>query len=189
MDMNCVPRPNFFLLHLGLHTPGITRKWEFSWCKIPPNAELLLLAFCLLILHSFDKDGDVRYLIKWRDMPYDQCTWEVDDFDIPDYDSQKALYWDHRLVWQHSRVICCCNWGMIMRSTLSSLHCPLLFPHHIAACISQGTNTRGGPTSSSGEERTEAQRGPLKEGGPSWCSHHWCKLGYLLSQNMQVTFK
>lgn len=45
---------------------------------------------------SFDKDGDVHYLIKWRDLPYDQCTWEVDDFDVPEYDSHKASYWDHR---------------------------------------------------------------------------------------------
>uniref|UniRef100_A0AAX7V0H2 DNA helicase n=1 Tax=Astatotilapia calliptera TaxID=8154 RepID=A0AAX7V0H2_ASTCA len=49
-----------------------------------------------IINHSFDKDGDVHYLIKWRDLPYDQCTWEVDDFDIPDYESHKASYWDHR---------------------------------------------------------------------------------------------
>uniref|UniRef100_A0A3P9AUL2 Chromodomain helicase DNA binding protein 5 n=1 Tax=Maylandia zebra TaxID=106582 RepID=A0A3P9AUL2_9CICH len=51
-----------------------------------------------IINHSFDKDGDVHYLIKWRDLPYDQCTWEVDDFDIPDYESHKASYWDHRLI-------------------------------------------------------------------------------------------
>uniref|UniRef100_A0A4W6EF93 Chromodomain helicase DNA binding protein 5 n=1 Tax=Lates calcarifer TaxID=8187 RepID=A0A4W6EF93_LATCA len=50
-----------------------------------------------ILNHSFDKDGDVHYLIKWRDLPYDQCTWEVDDFDIPEYDSHKACYWDHRL--------------------------------------------------------------------------------------------
>uniref|UniRef100_A0A3Q4H4F1 Chromodomain-helicase-DNA-binding protein 5-like n=1 Tax=Neolamprologus brichardi TaxID=32507 RepID=A0A3Q4H4F1_NEOBR len=49
-----------------------------------------------IINHSFDKDGDVHYLIKWRDLPYDQCTWEVDDFDVPDYESHKASYWDHR---------------------------------------------------------------------------------------------
>ncbi|XP_068460432.1 chromodomain-helicase-DNA-binding protein 5 isoform X2 [Clinocottus analis] len=49
-----------------------------------------------VINHSFDKDGDVHYLIKWRDLPYDQSTWETDDFDIPDYDSHKATYWDHR---------------------------------------------------------------------------------------------
>lgn len=47
---------------------------------------------------SYDKDGDVHYLIKWRDLPYDQCTWEVDDFDIPEYDSHKPCYWDHRFV-------------------------------------------------------------------------------------------
>uniref|UniRef100_A0AAQ4R3D5 Chromodomain helicase DNA binding protein 5 n=1 Tax=Gasterosteus aculeatus aculeatus TaxID=481459 RepID=A0AAQ4R3D5_GASAC len=51
-----------------------------------------------IINHSFDKDGDVHYLIKWRDLPYDQCTWEVDDFDVPEYDTHKATYWDHRLV-------------------------------------------------------------------------------------------
>ncbi|XP_058487338.1 chromodomain-helicase-DNA-binding protein 5 isoform X2 [Solea solea] len=49
-----------------------------------------------VINHSFDKDGDVHYLIKWRDLPYDQCTWEVDDFDVPEYNSHKASYWDHR---------------------------------------------------------------------------------------------
>lgn len=52
----------------------------------------------LLPRRSFDKDGDVHYLIKWRDMPYDQCTWEMDDFNIPDYNSHKASYWDHRWV-------------------------------------------------------------------------------------------
>uniref|UniRef100_A0A7N8YH69 Chromodomain helicase DNA binding protein 5 n=1 Tax=Mastacembelus armatus TaxID=205130 RepID=A0A7N8YH69_9TELE len=49
-----------------------------------------------ILNHSFDKDGDVHYLIKWRDLPYDQCTWEVDDFDIPEYETHKAFYWDHR---------------------------------------------------------------------------------------------
>uniref|UniRef100_A0A674MHJ0 Uncharacterized protein n=1 Tax=Takifugu rubripes TaxID=31033 RepID=A0A674MHJ0_TAKRU len=49
-----------------------------------------------ILNHSFDKDGDVHYLIKWRDMPYDQCTWEMDEFDIPDYERHKASYWDHR---------------------------------------------------------------------------------------------
>lgn len=54
-------------------------------------------AVSLPFLHcSFDRDGDVHYLIKWRDLPYDQCTWEMDDFDIPEYDGHKASYWDHR---------------------------------------------------------------------------------------------
>ncbi|XP_063799501.1 chromodomain-helicase-DNA-binding protein 5 isoform X2 [Pseudophryne corroboree] len=46
--------------------------------------------------HSFDKKGDVHYLIKWKDLPYDQCTWEIDDIDIPDYESLKQAYWNHR---------------------------------------------------------------------------------------------
>ncbi|MBN3306768.1 CHD5 protein, partial [Amia calva] len=49
-----------------------------------------------ILNHSFDKKGDVHYLIKWRDLPYDQCTWEVDDFDVPEYNSFKRAYWDHR---------------------------------------------------------------------------------------------
>ncbi|KAM4651215.1 chromodomain-helicase-DNA-binding protein 5 [Discoglossus pictus] len=46
--------------------------------------------------HSFDKKGDVHYLIKWKDLPYDQCTWEIDDIDIPFYENLKQAYWDHR---------------------------------------------------------------------------------------------
>uniref|UniRef100_A0A4W5RY56 Chromodomain helicase DNA binding protein 5 n=1 Tax=Hucho hucho TaxID=62062 RepID=A0A4W5RY56_9TELE len=49
-----------------------------------------------ILNHSYDKDGDVHYMIKWRDLPYDQCTWEVDDFDVPEYNHSKHSYWDHR---------------------------------------------------------------------------------------------
>ncbi|TSW21769.1 Chromodomain-helicase-DNA-binding protein 5 [Bagarius yarrelli] len=49
-----------------------------------------------ILNHSFDKDGDVHYLIKWRDLAYDQSTWEIDDFDVPEYESFKQAYWDHR---------------------------------------------------------------------------------------------
>ncbi|XP_055724638.1 chromodomain-helicase-DNA-binding protein 5-like isoform X6 [Salvelinus fontinalis] len=49
-----------------------------------------------ILNHSYDKDGDVHYMIKWRDLPYDQCTWEVDDFDVPEYHNAKHSYWDHR---------------------------------------------------------------------------------------------
>ncbi|KAM9534974.1 chromodomain-helicase-DNA-binding protein 5-like isoform 4-T4 [Salvelinus alpinus] len=49
-----------------------------------------------ILNHSYDKDGDVLYMIKWRDLPYDQCTWEVDDFDVPEYNHSKHSYWDHR---------------------------------------------------------------------------------------------
>ncbi|XP_075695579.1 chromodomain-helicase-DNA-binding protein 5 isoform X2 [Rhinoderma darwinii] len=46
--------------------------------------------------HSFDRKGDVHYLVKWKDLPYDQCTWEIDDIDIPDYEALKQSFWDHR---------------------------------------------------------------------------------------------
>ncbi|XP_051895306.1 chromodomain-helicase-DNA-binding protein 5 isoform X3 [Pristis pectinata] len=49
-----------------------------------------------IINHSFDKKGDLHYLIKWRDLPYDQATWEFEEFDIPDYDTMKEMYWNHR---------------------------------------------------------------------------------------------
>lgn len=51
---------------------------------------------------SFDKKGDVHYLIKWKDLPYDQCTWEIDDIDISYYDNLKQAYWGHRCAecWQ-----------------------------------------------------------------------------------------
>uniref|UniRef100_A0A8C5QGR0 Chromodomain helicase DNA binding protein 5 n=1 Tax=Leptobrachium leishanense TaxID=445787 RepID=A0A8C5QGR0_9ANUR len=46
--------------------------------------------------HSFDKKGEVHYLLKWKDLPYDQCTWEIDDIDIPYYENLKQAYWNHR---------------------------------------------------------------------------------------------
>ncbi|XP_073459779.1 chromodomain-helicase-DNA-binding protein 5 isoform X1 [Aquarana catesbeiana] len=49
-----------------------------------------------LMNHSLDKKGDIHYLLKWKDLPYDQCTWEIDDIDIPDYENLKLAYWDHR---------------------------------------------------------------------------------------------
>ncbi|XP_075762435.1 chromodomain-helicase-DNA-binding protein 5 isoform X9 [Pelodiscus sinensis] len=49
-----------------------------------------------ILNHSFDKKGDVHYLIKWKDLPYDQCTWEIDDIDIPYYENLKQVYWNHR---------------------------------------------------------------------------------------------
>uniref|UniRef100_A0A8C4V5C2 Chromodomain helicase DNA binding protein 5 n=1 Tax=Falco tinnunculus TaxID=100819 RepID=A0A8C4V5C2_FALTI len=49
-----------------------------------------------ILNHSFDKKGDIHYLIKWKDLPYDQCTWEIDEIDIPYYENLKHLYWNHR---------------------------------------------------------------------------------------------
>lgn len=48
-----------------------------------------------MVYYSFDKKGDIHYLIKWKDLPYDQCTWEIDEIDIPYYENLKLLYWNH----------------------------------------------------------------------------------------------
>ncbi|XP_047675976.1 chromodomain-helicase-DNA-binding protein 3 isoform X2 [Tachysurus fulvidraco] len=49
-----------------------------------------------IINHSVDKKGNYHYLVKWRDLTYDQCTWERDDLDIPEFGINKAAYWRHR---------------------------------------------------------------------------------------------
>ncbi|XP_063305772.1 chromodomain-helicase-DNA-binding protein 3 [Pelobates fuscus] len=49
-----------------------------------------------IINHSMDKRGCYHYLIKWRDLAYDQSTWEEDDMKLPDYDYHKQMYWRHR---------------------------------------------------------------------------------------------
>ncbi|XP_075884481.1 chromodomain-helicase-DNA-binding protein 3 isoform X5 [Nelusetta ayraudi] len=49
-----------------------------------------------IINHSMDKKGNYHYLVKWRDLTYDQCTWERDDMDIPDFAVYKTKYWRHR---------------------------------------------------------------------------------------------
>uniref|UniRef100_A0A3Q2QLC6 Chromodomain helicase DNA binding protein 4b n=1 Tax=Fundulus heteroclitus TaxID=8078 RepID=A0A3Q2QLC6_FUNHE len=50
------------------------------------------------ILNHVDKKNNVHYLIKWRDLPYDQSTWESEDMDIPEYDTYKQIYWNHELM-------------------------------------------------------------------------------------------
>uniref|UniRef100_A0A5F8H404 Chromodomain helicase DNA binding protein 3 n=1 Tax=Monodelphis domestica TaxID=13616 RepID=A0A5F8H404_MONDO len=49
-----------------------------------------------IINHSMDKKGNYHYLVKWRDLPYDQSTWEEDEMNIPEYDAHKNSYWRHR---------------------------------------------------------------------------------------------
>ena len=43
-----------------------------------------------------DKKGSYHYLVKWRDLPYDQSTWEEDEMSIPEYEEHKQSYWRHR---------------------------------------------------------------------------------------------
>lgn len=36
------------------------------------------------------------YLVKWRELVYEQATWERDDFDIMGYEDAIIKYWAHR---------------------------------------------------------------------------------------------
>uniref|UniRef100_A0A670ZY24 Chromodomain-helicase-DNA-binding protein 4 n=1 Tax=Pseudonaja textilis TaxID=8673 RepID=A0A670ZY24_PSETE len=49
-----------------------------------------------ILNHSVDKKGNVHYLIKWRDLPYDQASWENEEAEVQDYDIYKQSYWNHR---------------------------------------------------------------------------------------------
>ncbi|XP_026203770.1 chromodomain-helicase-DNA-binding protein 4-like isoform X2 [Anabas testudineus] len=49
-----------------------------------------------ILNHSVDRKNNVHYLIKWRDLPYDQATWEAEDMDVPEFDTYKLQYWNHR---------------------------------------------------------------------------------------------
>jgi hypothetical protein len=31
------------------------------------------------------RDGTIQYFVKWRDLPYVDCSWEDEDMDIPDF--------------------------------------------------------------------------------------------------------
>ncbi|XP_060915613.1 chromodomain-helicase-DNA-binding protein 4a isoform X3 [Labrus mixtus] len=49
-----------------------------------------------ILNHSVDRKNNVHYLIKWRELAYDQATWEADDMDVPEFDVFKVQYWNHR---------------------------------------------------------------------------------------------
>uniref|UniRef100_G3P6X0 DNA helicase n=1 Tax=Gasterosteus aculeatus aculeatus TaxID=481459 RepID=G3P6X0_GASAC len=49
-----------------------------------------------ILNHTVDKKNNIHYLIKWRDLAYDQSTWESEDMDIPEFDTYKQTYWNHR---------------------------------------------------------------------------------------------
>ncbi|XP_038158707.1 chromodomain-helicase-DNA-binding protein 4a isoform X2 [Cyprinodon tularosa] len=49
-----------------------------------------------ILNHSVDRKNNVHYLIKWRELAYDQATWESEDMDIPEFDTYKVQYWNHR---------------------------------------------------------------------------------------------
>jgi chromodomain-helicase-DNA-binding protein 4 len=44
------------------------------------------------------KDGSLQYFIKWRDLPYVDCSWEDEDMDIPDFPTYIQYSEDLRFV-------------------------------------------------------------------------------------------
>ncbi|KAM4748295.1 chromodomain-helicase-DNA-binding protein 3-like [Rhinophrynus dorsalis] len=59
-----------------------------------------------IINHSVDKRGFYHYLVKWRDLSYDQSTWEEGEMKLPDYEYHKQLYWRHRELVMGDSVCC-----------------------------------------------------------------------------------
>uniref|UniRef100_A0A915M2R6 Uncharacterized protein n=1 Tax=Meloidogyne javanica TaxID=6303 RepID=A0A915M2R6_MELJA len=49
-----------------------------------------------IINHMAYEKNQYDYLVKWRELVYDQATWERDDFDIPGYEDAIFRYWVHR---------------------------------------------------------------------------------------------
>ncbi|KAM3858547.1 chromodomain-helicase-DNA-binding protein 4a [Diretmus argenteus] len=49
-----------------------------------------------ILNHSVDRKSNVHYLIKWRELAYDQATWEAEDMDVQEFDAFKLQYWNHR---------------------------------------------------------------------------------------------
>lgn len=46
--------------------------------------------------HRTLRDGTIQYLVKWRDLPYDQATWEDEDEEIVGLKTAIEFYHDLR---------------------------------------------------------------------------------------------
>ncbi|TKR71709.1 hypothetical protein L596_019263 [Steinernema carpocapsae] len=49
-----------------------------------------------IINHVSYQKNSFDYLVKWRELVYEQATWERDDFDCPNYEDAILTYWQHR---------------------------------------------------------------------------------------------
>lgn len=49
-----------------------------------------------IIAHSNYSRGRYDYLVKWRELTYEQATWEPDDMQIPGINEAIDKYWLHR---------------------------------------------------------------------------------------------
>ena len=51
-----------------------------------------------IINHQQYGKSQFDYLVKWKELVYEQATWERDDMDIPQYEEAVIKYWIHRSV-------------------------------------------------------------------------------------------
>lgn len=49
-----------------------------------------------VVNHRTMRDGRTLFLVKWRELPYEYCTWEEEEDDIPGLKSAIEFYQDHR---------------------------------------------------------------------------------------------
>lgn len=46
-----------------------------------------------ILNHRTFRDGSTQYFVKWRDLPYDQATWEDENSEIPAMKRAIEYYW------------------------------------------------------------------------------------------------
>ena len=46
-----------------------------------------------IINHRTLRDGRIQYLVKWRDLPYEQSTWEDEHAEIAGLKKAAEYYW------------------------------------------------------------------------------------------------
>lgn len=49
-----------------------------------------------IINHAAFGKNQFDYLVKWKELVYQDATWERDDMDIPGYEDAILKYWMHR---------------------------------------------------------------------------------------------
>ncbi|XP_041821723.1 chromodomain-helicase-DNA-binding protein 3 isoform X3 [Chelmon rostratus] len=87
--------PQYAILEDKYYKYGIKPEWMMIH-RIINHSSSFSSVHLLSLSASVDKKGTYHYLVKWRDLTYDQCTWERDDLDIPDFAVYKSNYWRHR---------------------------------------------------------------------------------------------
>lgn len=76
----------------GLHSNAVL---EEKYYRYGIRAEWLQVS--RIINHKQSRDGRYLYLVKWAELPYDECSWEYEEDDeigeIPDLKAAIAKYW------------------------------------------------------------------------------------------------